>query len=32
MEMAMAQAVQQQVTEVGGKESVAMEAFGKALM
>lgn len=32
MEMAMAQAVQQKVTEVGGKESVAMESFGKALM
>eukprot|EP00435_Cladocopium_sp_Y103_P019654 s3378_g4.t1 len=32
MEMAMAQAVQQKLTEVGGKESVAMESFGKALM
>ncbi|CAJ1419303.1 unnamed protein product [Effrenium voratum] len=32
MEMAMAQAVQQKLTEVGGKESVAMEQFGKALM
>ncbi|CAE7831755.1 cct2 [Symbiodinium sp. CCMP2592] len=31
MEMAMAQEVQQKLTEVGGKESAAMEAFGKAL-
>eukprot|EP00440_Ansanella_granifera_P032921 gb/GFBE01035713.1/.p1 GENE.gb/GFBE01035713.1/~~gb/GFBE01035713.1/.p1 ORF type:complete len:534 (+),score=199.58 gb/GFBE01035713.1/:1-1602(+) len=32
MEMAMAQAVFQKLTEVSGKESTAMEAFGKALM
>ncbi|CAE7245783.1 cct2 [Symbiodinium natans] len=32
MEMAMSQAVQEKLTEVGGKESAAMEAFGKALM
>ncbi|CAE7861642.1 cct2 [Symbiodinium microadriaticum] len=31
MEMAMAQEVQQKLTEVSGKESAAMEAFGKAL-
>jgi len=32
MEMAMAKAVQDQLAEVGGKESAAMEAFGKSLM
>mmetsp|Transcript_97728 Transcript_97728/g.174096 ORF Transcript_97728/g.174096 Transcript_97728/m.174096 type:complete len:535 (+) Transcript_97728:92-1696(+) len=32
MEMAMAQAVQKKLNEVGGKESVAMEGFAKALM
>lgn len=32
MEMAMAQAVQTKLNEVGGKESSAMEGFAKALM
>jgi len=32
MEMAMAQAVEKKLNEVGGKESVAMEGFAKALM
>eukprot|EP00442_Polarella_glacialis_P002957 CAMPEP_0115133106 /NCGR_PEP_ID=MMETSP0227-20121206/54206_1 /TAXON_ID=89957 /ORGANISM="Polarella glacialis, Strain CCMP 1383" /LENGTH=533 /DNA_ID=CAMNT_0002539137 /DNA_START=53 /DNA_END=1654 /DNA_ORIENTATION=+ len=32
MEMAMASAVQTKMNEVGGKESAAMEQFGKALM
>eukprot|EP00933_Yihiella_yeosuensis_P050097 TRINITY_DN47865_c0_g1_i1.p1 TRINITY_DN47865_c0_g1~~TRINITY_DN47865_c0_g1_i1.p1 ORF type:complete len:563 (+),score=175.51 TRINITY_DN47865_c0_g1_i1:164-1690(+) len=32
MEVAMADAVQKKVSEVGGKESVAMEQFGKALL
>jgi len=32
MEMAMAKAVQDQLSEVSGKESTAMESFGKALV